>query len=181
MNRSLKICAGVALALPFVYCPGAIAQLGVYATIGATKMKSPDGTTFIYGPTIGVSKQFADRNGLRIGADLRGSFEGGGGLRLTQISIGPKISFTRRALTPYIEALAGFGRLSATSGKSQGTSTDSEIQLNSGIDYQLNDHIDLRAIEYSYEQYYGLGGAYNPKRFSTGIVYNFNTRFKTSK
>jgi hypothetical protein len=91
--------------------------------------------------------------------------------RLDGVALGPKIGFTlHKNYGIYGEFLVGFARYNDGLGNPASASTDSQIQLNAGIDRRVTPRLDWRVFEYGYQQYYGLGGEYNPKTFSTGVV-----------
>jgi hypothetical protein len=153
----------------------ASAQVSVYGDLSANKLTSPSATSVLFGPTLGVTALFVDGGRLTVGADLRGSFVGGG-QRLDQISIGPRFSLKTKRFEPYAEFLVGFGRYNGGSGSPYTASTDGEIQVNAGIDHKVRGNFDWRVFEIGYEQYYGNGGVFNPKTFSTGVVYHIGRR-----
>jgi len=53
--------------------------------------------------------------------------------------------------------------------------TDSQIQINGGLAKRVSPRWDI-SVDYSYSQYYALGGQYNPKTFSVGAIYHFVKR-----
>jgi opacity protein-like surface antigen len=44
-----------------------------------------------------------------------------------------------------------------------------------GVAKQVSSRWDI-SVDYSYSQYYALGGEYNPKTFSVGAVFHFVKR-----
>jgi hypothetical protein len=160
---------GLALVRP------ASSQVSVYADLSASKLSNGSSTSVLFGPTLGVTALFVNGGRLTVGADLRGSFVGGG-QRLDQISIGPRFSFKTKRVEPYAEFLVGFGRYNGGTGSSYTASTDGQIQVNFGVDHRVKKNFDWRVFEFGYEQYYGNGGAFNPKTFSTGVVYHIGGR-----
>lgn len=171
MRIGLWVVLGVALAGPLA----AGAQVSVYAEFGASKLTDLTDTRYFYGPTVGASVQLLAGHHLTFGGDVRGSFLGGGN-RLDQISVGPRITLPTKRVEPYAELLVGFARYNDGLGTAVSSSTDAEIQVVAGLDHRVTKHFDWRVFEFAYEQYYGLFGAYNPKTFSTGVVYHFGNR-----
>jgi hypothetical protein len=55
-------------------------------------------------------------------------------------------------------------------------STDSLVEINCGLDHRITSRFDWRVFDFGYEQYYGLGGEFNPKTFSTGVVMHLSKR-----
>jgi len=115
----------------------------------------------------------ADLKIVKLSADLRGSFVGAGGVRLDGVVVGPRVATSVRflKLKPYAEFMVGLARYNNGLNAVARSSTDSEIQVNGGVDRPVAKLFDWRIFEYSYSQYYGLSGEYNPKTFSTGIVF----------
>ena len=153
-------------------------QVSVYADLSASKLTSPSSTSVLFGPTVGVSAVFAEPGRFHLAGDLRASFVGGG-QRLDGIGIGPKVSVTVKRFAryePYAELLVGFARYNDGPGSPFKTSTDGELQVNAGVDRAVRGNFDWRVFEFGYAQYYGLGGVFNPKTFSTGVVYHVGGR-----
>ena len=145
-------------------------QVSFYADFSASKLTNSTGTNYLYGPTIGGSIELLPWGPIKVGGDIRGSFVGSGGKRLDGIVVGPRLSLHVKPLhlKPYGEFMVGFARYNDGAGTA---STDSQIQVNTGVDRQVAKLIDWRVFEYGYSQYYGQGGQFNPKTFSTGIVF----------
>lgn len=145
-------------------------QVSFYADFSASKLTNSAGTNYLYGPTVGGSIDFVPLGPVKVGADIRGSFVGGGGKRLDGVVVGPRVSLHVKPLNlkPYGEFMFGFARYNDGAGNA---STDSQIQVNMGVDHQVAKLIDWRVFEYGYSQYYGQNGQYNPKTFSTGVVF----------
>jgi hypothetical protein len=155
----------------------ASAQISAYANFSASKLTGlvPAGgpaTTVLYGPTIGLTGRVAGSGHLRLYGDLRGGFYGGS-VRLDEVSLGPKVGLDFKKYETYGEFMLGFARYNNGQNALASSSTDAQIELNFGIDRRVTKRFDWRVFEYSYEQYYGQGGNYNPKTFSTGVVYHF--------
>jgi len=156
----------------------AFSQVSVYADFSASKLTgglvNPT-TNVLYGPTFGLTAQLGSTAHLKFYGDLRvGDY--GGGTRLDEIGIGPKVGLAVRKYEVYGEFLVGFGRYNNGQNAGASSSTDSQIEINFGLDRRLKGRLDWRVFEYGYEQYYGLGGAYNPKTFSTGVVLHLGSR-----
>jgi hypothetical protein len=151
-------------------CP-AHAQVSAYADFTAAKLTNLVGTKVLYGPSIGLTATLVPLSHLKIGVDLRGSFLGGS-QRLDGLALGPIFTFSVKGLKPYAEILVGFARYNDGLGTSTSTTTDGQLNFAGGIDKHITGHFDWRIVEYDYEQYYALGGQFNPKNFSTGVVYH---------
>jgi hypothetical protein len=152
----------------------AICQVSFYGDFSASKLTYLSNTNVLYGPTIGSFIDFATTRHINFSADLRGTFVGAGGARLDGVVVGPRVATAIKfqKLKPYAEFMVGFARYNNGQNAVASSSTDSEIQVNTGVDRPVARLIDWRVFEYSYAQYYGLGGQYNPKTFSTGIVFH---------
>jgi hypothetical protein len=160
------------LALSLAGATPAQAQVSVYADFAAAKLTNLTNTYLLYGPTIGLTATLVPLSHVDIGADLRGSFLGGN-RRLDGIAVGPRFSTTVKGLKPYAEVLVGFARYNDGLGASTSATSDAQLDVIVGIDKHIRHRIDWRIVEYSYEQFYALGGQFNPKNFSTGLVYHF--------
>jgi hypothetical protein len=171
--RSVSSAVGsVLLALCLVGARPAQAQVSAYADFTASKLTNLVGTSVLYGPTIGLTATVVPLSHIKIGVDLRGSFLGAS-QRLDGIALGPSFAFSVKGLKPYAEILVGFARYNDGLGNPSSATTDGQLDFNGGVDKRITDHIDWRIFEFGYEQYYALGGQFNPKNFSTGIVYHF--------
>jgi len=159
----LVFAPGVAVAKP------ASSQVSVYADFSASKLTgglvNPT-TNVLYGPTIGLTAVLGTKKNLVLSGDLRTGFYGNGA-RLSQAAVGPKLGLNVRNFQAYTEILVGFGRYNNGTGAA---STDAQTEVNCGLDLRGKGILDWRVFDFGYEQYYGLGGIYNPKTFSTGIV-----------
>jgi hypothetical protein len=159
----LVFALGVAVVKP------ASSQVSVYADFSASKLTggvATTSTTFLYGPTIGLTAELGKRKFMTLSGDLRGGFYANG-IRLNEIAFGPKVGFDVKQFQAYTEILVGFGRYNNGAGVA---STDGQTEVNFGVDLKGKGRLDWRLFEFGYEQYYGLGGEYNPKTFSTGLV-----------
>ena len=150
-------------------------QVSVYADLSASKLTNLTNTYVLVGPTVGVSFALLDALHLHLGGDLRGSFLGGA-QRLDSFVVGPKASFHYRGFDPYAEFLVGFGRYNNGQGTRTSGTSDGLLEINAGFDRKVTEHFDFRIFEFGYAQYYALGGQFNPKTFSTGVVYHLGKR-----
>jgi hypothetical protein len=132
-------------------------------------------TNVLVGPTIGVTAELGQKAHLKFSGDLRAGFYGGS-MRLDGLAIGPKVALPIRKYVAYTEFLVGFARYNNGQNLPASSSTDSQIEINSGLDRPITKRFDWRIFEFGYEQYYGLGGEFNPKTFSTGIVAHLGGR-----
>jgi hypothetical protein len=78
-----------------------------------------------------------------------------------------------KKLEAYAELLVGFARYDNGAGAA---STDAQTEANFGLDVKGRGMLDWRIFEFGYQQYYGLGGEFNPKTFSTGVVVHLSKR-----
>jgi hypothetical protein len=169
-----------ALALGAALASPASAQVSLYADFSVSKLTGgldTQTTKVLVGPTIGLTAQITQKGPVKLYADLRGSFLGGSN-RLDSIAFGPKIGILVRKFELSTEFLVGFARYNDGLGNPGSSSTDSHIQVNTALDRRVSAHFDWRIVEFGYEQYYGLSGEYNPKTFSTGVVFHFNNRYQ---
>ena len=113
---------------------------------------------------------------MTLAADLRGSFLQRGGNRLDSVVFGPKVSTHLKRFTPYGEFLVGFGRYNDGLKTSTSASTDSQFQVNGGMDFKVRNSLSWRVFDYGYVFYQGQYQQYDPQVFSTGVVYNFGGR-----
>jgi hypothetical protein len=152
----------------------ASAQVSFYGDFSASKLTDVNVTNFLYGPTIGAFLRITALGPVKLDVDLRGSFLSSGGKRLDGVTVGPRFAANARVfrLKPYAEFMVGFARYNNGLNAVAGSTSDAEIQINGGVDRSVSRLFDWRVFEYGYSQYYGLGGIYNPKTFSTGIVFH---------
>jgi hypothetical protein len=165
----------VLLVLVGVMVPRAAqAQVAVYGEFSVSDFASPTGTNYLPGVTAGLLYDSAKiYNRVTVAADLQGRFVRVKGQSLNGITIGPRFEVPlRHGFSPYGEFLFGFARYDSDS---TGASSDGTLQINAGLARQFSPHID-GVVEYSYAQYYGLSGEYNPKTFSIGAVYHLTKR-----
>ena len=67
----------------------------------------------------------------------------------------------------------GFARFNNNVPSAPNNTTDSEVELNAGVDFPVRKHIDWRVFEYSWGKYLADSGEFNPRTYSTGIVFHF--------
>jgi hypothetical protein len=180
MNVRHGLSAVVLLSAGAGLLPTCRAQMAVYAELSGSRLRNLQTTSYLVGPTIGFDDTLFFKRHFGLGFDVRGSFYGDGE-RLQQISAGPTINRRFHRVIPYAELLAGVARYNdgdlnpvpyGLGGPYQSASSG-EAQFVAGVDYVLGGRVDLRVFEYTYEQFYGLGGQYNPKTFSTGLHLRF--------
>lgn len=175
VGNLILLAAGFALAQP------AFSQVSAYVDFSATKLtgNTPQltvATDVLYGPTVGITKSLIGGHHMFLAGDIRGTFVGGAGKRLDGAVVGPRVAFPIKKLSPYVEGMVGFARYNDGLNTKTSSTTDAQIQINGGIDYRLSKSFDWRAFEYGYSQFYGNGGNYNPKTFSTGVVFHISGR-----
>ena len=154
------------------------AQTGVYGEFTAGKINAAH-TDWMYGPTIGLYHD----NGLGLvayGYDVRGSFlrrgdtnGAGSNEGLTTIEGGLRFAVTPHVLPvkPYVEALGGYGSLTAGQGVARTSASHFTYQFLGGVDFTFFPRLDWRVAEFSYGGLSGLGSSYDPKTLSTGLVF----------
>lgn len=157
------------------------AQAEIYGEFSVSDMTNLVHTFTPMGATVGLLVDGPTLfHKIVVSADVQGRFVESSGMKLNGATAGPRFSLVtkKHGITYYGEFMVGFARLySDGSGGTlfTGSTTDSEIQLNAGLAKQVAPHWDVSA-EYSYAQYYALGGQFNPKTFSVGAVYHFVKR-----
>lgn len=152
------------------------AQVSAYGEFSATRAYGPsaDQNAYLYGVTTGVVIDGPRKGPVLLSADIQGRFVEGSGRNFNGVTVGPRVSFPMHhgRLTPFAEFMVGFARWKSPT---QTASTDSTIQINGGVAKAVNARWDIVA-DYSYSQFYGYGGEYNPKTVSLGLVYHFVKR-----
>jgi len=166
----LALFAAVALLCAPVW--RAHAQASAYVDLTAAKFTGSAGSNYLYGPTFGVSGPVAGSERIVLSFDARGQVLGTS-QKYDSIAVGPRVRVRIKGLDPYGEFLVGFARYNDGAGNA---TTDAEINFNAGIERAIKGPISWRIFEYGYKQYYALGGQFNPKSFSTGIVYTIGAR-----
>jgi hypothetical protein len=155
------------------------AQVEAYGQLSVTDLANGIDTDLLTGPTIGLIVDGPTWHHMVISADIQSRFVGLSGETLYGAAAGPRFSFPlkKHGLTPYGEFLVGFARYynGLYPYEPKGPTTDSQIQINGGIAKKVSPRWDI-AADYSYSQYYALGGEYNPKTFSLGAIYHFVKR-----
>jgi len=157
------------------------AQAEIYGEFSVSELTNLNKTFTPMGGTVGLLVDGPTLfHKVVVSADVQGRFVESSSLKLNGAEAGPRFSLVtkKHGITYYGEFLVGFARLySDGSGATglNGSTTDSEIQLNAGLAKQVAPHWDVSG-EYSYAQYYALGGMFNPKTFSVGVVYHFVKR-----
>jgi|GEM_PF-892347 len=167
--------AGLGLARP------AAAQVAVYAEGNVSDLTNLLSTDLLYGGTVGLLYQGPTlHHRLTLDADVQGRFVTKSNEGLDGVTVGPRVELgLGHGFAGYGELLVGFARYNNTTNVNcscytTGT-TDSTLQLNAGVTRRLSPRLDALA-EYSYAQFYGLGGQYNPKTFSLGAIFHISRR-----
>jgi len=153
------------------------AQAEAYGQFSVTDLTNLASTDLLYGATTGLVIDGPTWHHMVIAADIQGRFVRKSGESLNGVGAGPRFSFPmKHGLTPYGEFLVGFARYNTNYVKNQiGATTDSQIQINGGLAKRVTPRWDVTA-DYSYSQYFALGGEYNPKTFSVGAMFHFVKR-----
>ena len=120
---------------------------------------------------------------VRIYGDVEGFYYNGQGvevgsnrLQLGGLGVGPKVGFVIKRAEPYAELRVGFARYNDGLGNQNSGTTDNQVDGAFGLDYRLTQRFDLRVFEFDYKRYGANNGEFNPKVFSTGIVYHIGKR-----
>lgn len=159
------------------------AQISVYAQFSADQMTNLQTSKTGFGSTFGVQDAFYRHGPLRVSADLRGFyyngkaiFNGANRFNLAGVGVGPKISYAGKHVEPYAEVAVGFARFNDGLGNRNSGTTDSQVDAIFGLDIRLTPRFDLRAFEFDYKRYSALGGEFNPKVISAGVVYHLGRK-----
>ena len=177
-NRFLKVgklgCFAVALVAIVASPRESKAQAAVYGEFSISDLHNLSTTDLLYGATTGVLIEGRTFHHVLLSGDLQGRFVRKSGESLNGITVGPRVSVhAKYGLVPYGEFMIGFARYNNPT--NFGATTDSTFQANAGVSKQITPRFDAVA-EYSYSQYYALGGQYNPKTFSIGTIFHFKRR-----
>jgi hypothetical protein len=155
------------------------AQVELYGNFGATLLNNLSTKDTLYGGTGGLIVDGPTWHHMVISADIQGRFMRKSGESLNGAAAGPRFSFPlkRHGLTPYAEFLVGFARYnnSIYTYQPMGPTTDGQMQINGGIAKRVSPRWDVD-LNYSYSQFYALGGEYNPKEIGAGVIYHFVKR-----
>lgn len=160
----------------------AVCQVAVYGEFSVADLHNLVSTDYLYGGTAGLLYDGPlVFNHLVISANVQGRFlqksatQAGYSSELYDgLAVGPRFSIPlKHGISPYAEFLLGFDRYN--SGAVHGSTTDGTMEINGGVTKRLSPHFDAVA-DYSYSQYYGLGGEYNPKTYSIGGIFHFTKR-----
>ena len=158
-------------AFVFTLSQPAVSQVSAYVEFSASKLTNLVQTNVLYGPTLGITAELTHGRHFRLGGDVRGEIYGTK-QRLDAAALGPRATVSLRRYEGYGEFLIGFGRYNDGLGNVSSATTDSLIEIDGGIDRTITSRISWRIFEYGYKQFYGLGGQFNPKTFSTGLVFH---------
>lgn len=167
------------LAMPFV-AGRAHAQGAVYGEFSVQQLTNLVATDHPIGATAGVLVDGPKLYGkILLQGNAQGRFVRDSHESLNGVVIGPRLGLSPKAfgLAPYGEFLIGFARLHSDGVNTHlpGNTTDAMMEFNGGVTKKMSPHWDGTA-DFSYAQYYALGGQYNPKTFSVGAVYHFEKR-----
>jgi hypothetical protein len=175
----LSLVVAVSLVAPM---SKARAQAALYGEFSVSDLHNLVSTDYLYGGTAGILYEGPTVfKHVLISGDLQGRFlrkstapNHPGPELYNGITVGPRFSVPlKHGISPWGEFLLGFARYD--SGAVHGSTTDSTIEINGGVTKVVSPHWDGVA-DFSYAQYYGLGGEYNPKTYSIGAVYHFSKR-----
>lgn len=156
----------------------ASAQAEVYGEFSVGDYTNLVETDLLYGGTVGVlAGNLELGKHIVLQGDVQGRFLGKSGYKYDGVTVGPRFEFPmkRHGLTPYGEFLVGYARFNGPYLGVTSASTDGTMEVNGGVTKRLSPRLDA-VLDYSYAQYYGNGGEYNPKTFNIGVVYHFVKR-----
>lgn len=148
------------------------AQVGVYANFSAAKLNVSN-TNWVYGPTVGAYYDAFHFGVGSAGLDLRAQlFNNNAAAKLDSGLVGLRVAVHPPVfpIKPYLEGLAGVGHAEFSLPDASSSATRFEYSFLAGVDYTLLPHIDWRVVEFSYGGISALGGSFNPKILSTGLV-----------
>lgn len=161
----------------------ASAQISVYADFSADRMTNLQTSKTAFGTTFGVQGEVYRHGPARIYGDIQGFYYNGQGvevnsdrLQLGGAEVGPKVGFVVRRFEPYAGVLVGFARYNDGRGNRNSGTTDTQIDGIFGLDLRLTRRLDYRVFEFDYKRYSADGGEFNPKVFSTGVVFHIGKR-----
>jgi hypothetical protein len=150
----------------------AAAQVGIYANFSAAQLNVGD-SNWVYGPTVGAYYDALHFGVGSAGLDFRAQLFNNNstatldsGLAGIRVAVHPPVF----PVKPYIEGLAGVGHADFSASGAATSATRFEYAFLGGVDYTLLPHVDWRVTEFSYGGISALGGSFNPKILSTGIV-----------
>jgi hypothetical protein len=174
-NRFLKVGRIAGVLLMIAAAPKAShAQAAVYGEFSVSDLHNLVTTDFLYGATTGVLIDGRTFHHILLSGDLQGRFVRKNGESLNGITVGPRVSRPlKHGFVPYAEFMIGFARYNDPA--RQDSTTDATMQINGGVSKQLTPRFDVVA-DYSYSQYYALGGQFNPKTYSIGTIFHFVKR-----
>jgi len=168
-------CLVVLLLVGAMIPKAAQAQVSLYGEFSTTDLHNLATTDYLYGASTGVLYDGPTIfRHLLVSADIQGRFVKKSSELYNGITVGPRFSIPmKHGFAPYGEFLVGFARYN--SGAVGGSTTDSTIEINAGLAKRITPRLDLVA-DYSYAQYYGLGGEYNPKTYGAGVIVHLTKR-----
>jgi len=93
--------------------------------------------------------------------------------------LGPRYSFHYRRFQPYVKGELGIGRYKTdydpAEQKVNFSNTFKIFAVGGGLDYHLNRHLNIRAVDYEYQGWPGFGAnGLNPYVFTFGAAYTFH-------
>jgi hypothetical protein len=153
----------------------AYSQIGVYTDMSATKLVLPAGTNILYGPTIGLYAALGNRYHVTLSGDVRAGFYGDS-QHFDSVAVGPRVSTSVKRFAPYGEFMLGFARYNDGLGTPSSAYTNSEIQLNAGVDRRMTKRFDWRVFDFGYTRFQTVSAQFHPTTYSTGIVFRIGGR-----
>jgi len=154
-------------------------QTAVYASFSDSVMTNLVTTQYVPGATVGL---LVDGPLLfhhaQLATSIQGRFVESSTTKLNGGAAGPRFTFPlKHGFAPYAEFMVGFARLYSSGANTgfSGSTTDAELEINAGVARRIGPRLDIVA-DYSYAQYYALGGQYNPKTVSIGAIFHLSRR-----
>lgn len=180
--RSLKVLAGLAVALVCVGCVGSRAAAesdwAIYGQGTGAKMRFQN-TGVIYGGTIGFYG-VKQAHGIGVGVDARGTLLGGGDTagafsdrRLDMGLVGARGQYTTGKLTPYAEVMFGLGYFRGGVSTARQDKSSAGLEGLVGLDWRVRENWSWRVVEVGYDRLKGQFGSVHPVAVSTGVAWHF--------
>lgn len=117
---------------------------------------------------VGVVADFGGYYG-KVGDDL--------GINVHSVMVGPKITFRSSKVTPFVQALFGYGHVQVKEGPVvREKENDFSMAFGGGVDINLNSLIAVRPVQLDYFSIKSAGDFLNNFRYSGGIVFKLGSR-----
>jgi len=186
--RTVAYCAGTLLAVALISGLANAQALptasgpGAYVAVGGTysDFESDYGSQSIKGASVYVDANFVWRYGLE--TEARRMDYPNFGERESTLLAGPRWSFRRKGIVPYVKVLAGGGRFDFPYGFGYGNYF--VVAPGAGVDLRVGQKIRVRLVDFEYQDWPGFSyGSLHPYGLSAGISFQVlgSSRTKMSK